>query len=138
MITCAVRYTIGPRKIEAFERFGRRWTELVRARGGTHHGCFLPAEGASDGALALFGFPGLAAYEEYRRLFGRDPEFIEADRIRDESGCVLRHERTFMRPLLPGDLAAADTDTDSVPWPATGDPEEPPGAGDRGLPGPGR
>ena len=28
--------------------------------------------------------------------------FIEADRIRDPSGCVLRYERTFMRPLLPG------------------------------------
>ena len=27
---------------------------------------------------------------------------VEADRIRDESGCVLRYERTFMRPLLPG------------------------------------
>jgi hypothetical protein len=26
---------------------------------------------------------------------------VEADRIRDESGCVLRYERTFMRPLLP-------------------------------------
>ena len=25
----------------------------------------------------------------------------EADRIRDESGCVLRYERSFMRPLLP-------------------------------------
>lgn len=36
-------------------------------------------------------------------LFGTDPDFIEADRIRDESGCVLRYERTFMRPLLPGD-----------------------------------
>jgi len=23
------------------------------------------------------------------------------DRIRDESGCVLRYQRTFMRPLLP-------------------------------------
>lgn len=32
------------------------------------------------------------------------PEFIAADRIRDESGCVLRHERSFMRPLLPTDL----------------------------------
>ena len=37
-----------------------------------------------------------------RALFGVDPEFIEADRIRDESGCVLRYERTFMRPLLLG------------------------------------
>ncbi|MEU5370349.1 NIPSNAP family protein [Streptomyces sp. NPDC005951] len=105
MITCVVRYTIDPKKIAAFERFGTRWMELVQAHGGTHHGYFLPAEGASDEALALFSFPSLAAYEEYRQLFGHDPEFIEADRIRDESGCVLRYERTFMRPLLPGDLA---------------------------------
>ena len=63
----------------------------------------LPAgEGASDKALALFSFPSLAAYEQYRTLFGTDPDFIEADRIRDESNCVLRYERTFMRPLLPG------------------------------------
>jgi hypothetical protein len=40
--------------------------------------------------------------EQYRALFGTDPDFIQADRIRDQSGCVLRHERTFMRPLLPG------------------------------------
>ena len=56
---------------------------------------------AGDAALALFSFPGLAAYETYRARFGDDPEFVEADRIRDESGCVLRHDRTFMRPLLP-------------------------------------
>ena len=102
MITCVVEYVIDPAKIEDFERFGRRWLELVDAHGGMHHGYFLPAEGASDKALALFSFPSLAAYEQYRTLFGTDPDFIEADRIRDESGCVLRHERTFMRPLLPG------------------------------------
>ncbi|MFJ4602683.1 NIPSNAP family protein [Streptomyces griseoluteus] len=84
MSTCVVRYTIDPRKIAAFERFGRRWMELVQAHGGVHHGYFLPAEGASDEALALFTFPGLAAYEEYRQLFGRDPAFIEAGRA--ESG----------------------------------------------------
>jgi hypothetical protein len=48
-------------------------------------------------------FQSLAAYEQYRRLFGKDPDFVVADRIRDESGCVLRYQRTFMRPLLPGD-----------------------------------
>lgn len=80
----------------------QRWIQLVDAHGGTHHGYFLPAEGASDKALALFSFPSLAAYEQYRALFGTDPEFLEADRIRDESNCVLRYERTFMRPLLPG------------------------------------
>ncbi len=51
----------------------------------------------------MFSFPSLATYEQYRALFGTEPDFIEADRIRDESGCVLRYERTFMRPLLPGE-----------------------------------
>lgn len=103
MITCVVHYTIDPARTEAFERFAREWMRLVDKHGGRHHGYFLPAEGASDLALALFSFDSLASYEQYRTLFGRDPEFIAADRIRDESGCVLRYERTFMRPLLPDD-----------------------------------
>ena len=57
------------------------------------------AEGASDQALALFSFPSLAAYEQYRAQFGTDPEFAAADRIRDESGCVLRYQRTFDAPI---------------------------------------
>lgn len=101
MITCVVHYTIDPGQLDAFERFARRWMELVDRHGGTHHGCFLPAEGASDAALALFSFPSLAEYERYRARFGVDADFVEADRIRDESGCVLRYDRTFMRPLLP-------------------------------------
>jgi NIPSNAP len=100
MITCVLDYTINPAKIDAFEQFARRWIELVNRHGGTHHGYYLPAEGASDKALALFSFPSLAAYEQYRQLFGRDPDFIEADDIRAESECVVRYERTFMRPLL--------------------------------------
>ncbi|WP_378730311.1 NIPSNAP family protein [Nocardia brasiliensis] len=96
-----MEYVIDPAETAAFERFARRWMDLVDRHGGTHHGYFLPSEGASDKALALFSFPSLAAYEQYRSLFGTDPEFIAADRIREESGCVLRHERTFMRPLLP-------------------------------------
>ncbi|WP_280429962.1 NIPSNAP family protein [Nocardia brasiliensis] len=48
--------------------------ELVERHGGTHHGYFLPAEGASDKALALFSFSSLAAYEEYR-AFRRRPRF---------------------------------------------------------------
>lgn len=101
MITCHVRYEIDPSKLEAFERFARAWMELVDRHGGTHHGYFLPAEGASDIAYALFSFPSLADYERYRQRLGVDPEFIQADRIRDESGCVRRWERSFLRPLLP-------------------------------------
>ncbi len=101
MVTCVVHYVIDPSKTAAFEEFARRWMRLVDAHGGHHHGYFLPSEGASDKALALFSFPSLADYERYRTRFGVDPDFIEADRVRDESGCVLRHDRTFMRPLLP-------------------------------------
>jgi hypothetical protein len=101
VITCVVRYRIDPAKLEPFERFARAWMRLVDLHGGQHHGYFLPGEGASDEALALFSFPSLAVYEAYRARFGVDPEFVAADRIRDDSGCVLRHERTFMRPLLP-------------------------------------
>jgi NIPSNAP len=101
VITCVVDYVIDPAKIADFERFARRWMELVDRHGGTHHGYFLPGEGASDRALALFSFASLAAYEQYRSRFGSDPDFVEADSIRDDSGCVLRYDRTFMRPLLP-------------------------------------
>lgn len=101
MITCVVEYVIDSAKVEAFERFAKAWMTLVDRHGGTHHGYFLPSEGASDKALALFSFPSLAAYEQYRTLFGKDPDFVAAEHIRDESGCVLRYERTFMRPLLP-------------------------------------
>jgi hypothetical protein len=54
-----------------------------------------------DAGYALFSFPSLADYERHRGRFGVDRDFIEADRIRDESGCVRRYERTFLRPLLP-------------------------------------
>ena len=101
MITCVVEYVIDPDKIDAFERFAREWMRLVDEHGGQHHGYFLPSEGASDIAYALFSFPSLADYERYRERFGVDPEFIAADGIRDESGCVRRYERSFMRPLLP-------------------------------------
>ncbi|MFY0409790.1 NIPSNAP family protein [Solicola sp. PLA-1-18] len=110
MITCVVEYTIDAAKVDDFERFGRAWISLVNKHGGTHHGYFLPSEGASDRALALFSFPSLAEYEHYRTLFDVDPEFVAADEIRDQSGCVLRYERSFMRPVFDG-----PTSTDAVP-----------------------
>ncbi len=100
VITCVVEYTIVPAKVEAFERFAQAWIRLVNQHGGTHHGYFLPGEGASDRAIALFSFPSLADYETYRARFDTDPDFIAADKIRDDSGCVLRYDRSFMRPLL--------------------------------------
>jgi|SRR5215471_11202248 len=100
MITCVVDYVIDPRKIDAFERFAKGWIDLINRHGGQHHGYLLPSEGASDRALALFSFPNLAEYETYRSRFGVEREFIDADRIRDESRCILSYDRSFMRPLL--------------------------------------
>ena len=105
-VTCHLRYEIDPSQVAAFERFAKRWIALVERAGGEHHGYFLPSEGASDIAYALFTFPSFAAYETYRQGFGQDPDFLAADRIREESGCILRDERSFLRPVLDGDLDA--------------------------------
>jgi hypothetical protein len=66
MITCVIHYTIDPRKIDEFERFAHAWMRLVTRDGGQHHGYFLPAEGASDAAPALFSFESLATCEGFR------------------------------------------------------------------------
>jgi hypothetical protein len=106
MVTCHLRYEIDPAKIDAFETFARAWMRLVDQHGGTHHGYFLPSEGASDIAYALFTFPSLAEYERYRAKFATDPDFAAADRIREESGCVRRFQRTFLRPVFEGSVEA--------------------------------
>lgn len=77
VITCHVRYEIDATKVEAFERFARAWMELVERHGGTHHGYFLPSEGASDIAYALFSFSSLADYERYRAHFGVEQRVID-------------------------------------------------------------
>ena len=70
MITCPIRYTIDPLRVDAFEEYARRWIRLVNRSGGTHHGYFLPHEGADNIAFAHF------------------------------SSSMISHERTFMRPLF--------------------------------------
>lgn len=100
VITCYLRYVIDPYQLDVFETFARRWIELVNRSGGQHHGYFLPLEGADNIAVALFSFPSLAAYEEYRGLFKTDPDFLAANRIREESRCIVSYERSFMRPVF--------------------------------------
>jgi NIPSNAP len=92
------------------------------------HGYFLPSAGASDVAYALFTFPSLAAYEEHRQQFGRDPDFNAADRIRDESGCVLRYERSFLGYLgkvtCDGSRKVGMFWRDALGWPLVWDQNE--------------
>jgi hypothetical protein len=101
MITCYLRYQIHPDKISEFEAYCSMWLELMPRFGGIHHGYFLPSEGESDVALAMFSFPSLATYEEYRKNAATDPEAQKAVAFAKETRCFVRFERSFFRPLLP-------------------------------------
>jgi NIPSNAP len=101
LITCHVRYVIDPYKVGEFEEYARLWLPIVARMGGTHHGYFLPAEGANNIAIALFSFPSLSAYEDYRQLMVNDPECIEAFALEKLNRSILSYERSFMRPVLP-------------------------------------
>lgn len=105
MISCVIRYQIEPTLLKEFEHYARLWIPLVEKFGGQHHGYFLPSEGANDMALALFSFPSLADYERYRNASFADEDCRAAFRYADETGCIRRYERSFMRPVLDGDDA---------------------------------
>lgn len=100
MITCTLRYVIDPYKLPEFEHYAKLWIPLVNRLGGTHHGYFLPHEGANDIALALFSFPSLAAYEAYREAMAADAECQAAFAYAEEMRCILRYDRSFMRPIF--------------------------------------
>lgn len=100
MITCYLRYTIDPYKLDDFEEYGKMWIPLVNKFGGTHHGYFLPHEGANDIAVALFSFPSLGTYEEYREKIKTDPECLKAFEHAKKTKCIIRFERSFMKPVL--------------------------------------
>jgi hypothetical protein len=100
MVTCFLRYTIDPEKVREFESYAKMWIPIVTRMGGTHHGYFLPHEGANNIAIALFSFPTLAAYEEYRSKMATDPESVKAQQAVADSRCIVSYERSFMRPVL--------------------------------------
>ena len=101
MITCYLRYQLDPDKLADFEAYGAMWLELLPRFGGVHHGYFLPSEGESDVALAMFSFPSLAAYEQYRKDASTDPDVEKAVAFAKETRCFIRYERSFFRPLFP-------------------------------------
>ena len=104
MITCTLRYVLDPSKLDAFEAYARAWIALVPRFGGTHHGYFLPHEGPNDVAFAMFSFPSLAAYEQYRAASADDADCRAAYALAERTGCIRSHERSFTRPVLDGSL----------------------------------
>ncbi|WP_457571982.1 NIPSNAP family protein [Desulfovulcanus sp.] len=100
MITCYLRYVIDPYKLAEFEKYAKMWIPLVNKFGGTHHGYFLPQEGENNIAIALFSFPSLAAYEEYRIKSMEDPECQAAFKFAEETRCIISYKRSFMKPIF--------------------------------------
>jgi len=102
MIACTITYEIDPDQVPAFEVYAKAWIHLVNTMGGTHHGYFLPHEGANDRAWAMFSFPSLAAYEDYRTQMADDAACQRAYAHAQATGCIRRYDRTFTRPVLSG------------------------------------
>lgn len=100
MITVHLRYEIDDTKLADFTEYGQRWIRLVNKFGGTHHGYFMPSEGDSDEAFALFTFPSLADYERYRAASASDPECQEAFQFARDTECIRRYERRFLTPVF--------------------------------------
>jgi hypothetical protein len=100
MITCYLKYVIDPYKTAEFEIYGKMWIPLVNQMGGMHHGYFMPHEGDSNIAYALFSFPSLAEYEIYRSKINLDADCQKALAYAVETRCILSYERSFMRPVF--------------------------------------
>lgn len=102
MITCYVHYELNPSKIPEFEEYARAWVPLVEKFGGTHHGYYLPHESPNDLAVCLFSFPSLADYEDYRTKSLTDSDCQKAYRMAEDTECIRRYDRFFLRPLETG------------------------------------
>jgi len=100
MVTCYLRYVIDPSKLSEFEQYAKLWIPLVNKFGGTHNGYFLPSEGANNIALALFTFPSLATYEQYRNDSMKDDECLAAFQFAEETKCIISYDRSFFRPVF--------------------------------------
>lgn len=101
MVTCHVRYQVNPERMAEFEAYGRMWFALVARFGGVHHGYFLPREGDSPVAVALYSFDSLEAYQDYRRRMQADADCQAALRYGRETQCFLGFEHGLLRPVLP-------------------------------------
>jgi len=101
MLTVCIRYRIDPHKRREFEAYARAWPGPIRRCGGRLIGYFLPTlfAGKTDEALALIGFPDLAAYESYRAALARDPGARENLAHAESTRCILSEDRSVLEPV---------------------------------------
>ena len=118
MFTCFIRYKVEPGKLSEFKEYARAWIPLIRKYGGTHHGYFVPGTSGDDLpepafsfpglgtagppniAVALFSFPGIEAYDAYRRDVAQDDGCKAATARFNETRCFSGYERTFLMPVF--------------------------------------
>ena len=100
-IVCCIRYTIDPFQRDAFEAYARNWLTIIPACGGDLIGYFLPHEGTNNMALAMIGFPSLAAYETYRACLKTDPAAAANFADAESKRFILSEERSFLAPVAP-------------------------------------
>ncbi len=100
MVTCYLDYTIDALKIKEFTVYAKMWIPLVDKFGGQHHGYFLPHEGASNKAYALFSFSSLATYERYRIESLLDNDCVKAYDYANKSKCIISYKRNFLKPIF--------------------------------------
>ncbi|CAN5403782.1 NIPSNAP family protein [soil metagenome] len=112
-VFCEVRYRLDPDKLQEFEAYGRAWVRLIERHGGVHHGFYMPRvapgdmtmsfpgkglAGEEDVAVALYGFPDEASYNNYRTQVGLDAEgACVIERFREPP--FKSYERIFLSPL---------------------------------------
>ena len=99
-VTCFIRYRIDPFQRDAFERYARRWLEIIPACGGDLVGYFLPHEGTNDIAWGLISFASLAGYEAYRARLKADPSARENFAFARDKRFILAEERTFLEKVI--------------------------------------
>jgi NIPSNAP protein len=99
-VTVFIRYQLDPFKKDEFERYARRWLEVIPQCGGDLVGYWLPHEGTNNIAYGLISFPSLANYEAYRARLKSDPAAAANFRAAEEQRFILAEERTFLRKVV--------------------------------------
>ena len=118
MFTCFIRYQIEPGKLAEFREYAHAWIALIRKYGGTHHGYFVPGTdnddlpnaafsfpglgtaGPPNIAIALFSFPSVEAYDQYRAAVAEDAGCKAATARFNETKCFSGYERSFLLPIF--------------------------------------
>jgi len=118
MSTCFIRYKLDLDKLDEFREYAHSWISLINKYGGTHHGFFVPGthvdnlpsaafsfpglgtEGPPNITVALFSFPSIAAYDQYRMAVSSDEECKATTARFKETKCFYSYERTFLVPIF--------------------------------------